>query len=101
MTHDLQHLLDSPINTAERASKIWLPMGKTAPKRRDDSELLASRANAQAGRVRQRADLDRKRGQLFDYYAGTEVPVDRVAEHLGIEDLAVVRAELAKRGRKA
>jgi hypothetical protein len=101
MTHNLQQYLDAPIDTAERASKIWLPEGKAKPKRRDESELLAARANAQAGRLRHRQELDSKRAQLFDYYAGTAVPIERVAGHMGITDVKVVRAELAKRGRTA
>lgn len=99
MTHNLQQYLDSPIDSAERASKIWLPEGKLKPKQRDESDLQYSRAQAQAARARARQTLDSKRSQLFDYYAGTEIPVERVAGHMGIDDLTMVRAELAKRGR--
>lgn len=100
MNSRLQQYLDAPINSSERASKIWLPEGKLPPKRREESELAASRANAQMARVRTRETLTRKHAQLFDYYANTEVPIERVAEHMGIKDMATVRAELAKRGRK-
>lgn len=101
MNRQLQEYLDSPITSADRASRIWLPEGKPPPRKRDEGELAAGMANAQMGRVRHRQELASKHAQLFDYYAQTTVPLERVAEHMGIKDMSLVRAEMKKRGRSA
>ncbi len=38
--------------------------------------------------------------EIMDYYAGTEVPVDRIATHTGLDDKKV-REMLRMRGRRA
>lgn len=101
MAFEFPHLLESPINTSERASKTWLPYGKQpAPKAAlTEAEKLARLAESRTGRVNAKATLARKTGQLLDYYAGTDVPFDRIAEHLNLKPEQVAE-EMAQRGRK-
>lgn len=101
MAFEYKHLIDAPINTGERANKIWLPHGKKPQPKvvLSEEEKLARLANSRMARAQAKEESERKLSALMDYYAGTSVPFDRIAGHtnLSADD---VRAEMAKRGRK-
>lgn len=81
----LKKLRDAPL--ADPAN-IYLPQGKRVMKRgprdkyhSDDMPPKLTRAQLDE---RKQADLGAKLNSLLDYYAGTDLPPERVAEHLGI-----------------
>lgn len=88
----LQDLLDSPIDTAARASKIWLPHGKRPPAKGVKPEYHGDelpKLSSKQVRERARVALDAKKAQLLAYYARTDLSADQVAEHvkLPVEDV--------------
>jgi hypothetical protein len=94
----LQELAESPIRTAERASKIWLPKGRAKSTASTAEERAAGRANAAARRALDRASASEKRAKLLAYYATTDIPAETVAKHIGVpveeasKSLAALRA---------
>jgi hypothetical protein len=81
-------------------SKIFLPEGRRkGDRKRSPAELEDFRADRLAKKERLASEAAENMRKLFAYYAGTDVPLDRVAAHLGIdEDRA--RAGLAEHGRQ-
>jgi hypothetical protein len=94
----IQGHLDSPIASASRASKVWLPEGRrTAPrgaKDAPDPQLMA------AARKRREDEATAKMKAVLDYYAATSVPFDRIATHTGIP-LNRVSECMKERGRES
>lgn len=96
----LQALTEDPIRSADRASKLYLPCGRLPPKKASEEELSSRRANTAMRRVLEKEAAERKREELFAYYATTTIPAERVAEHMGI-DAASATAGLERHGRAA
>lgn len=85
---------------AHRANKLWLPQGRkavqAAPKETDLKRLAENHARRAREQKRQAENI----AKLLDYYATTQVPVERIAEHIGkTNDLPFVREALRMRGR--
>lgn len=91
----LQRLAESPINTAKRASKVFLPQG-TRPAPREVKQI-DPKAKAEAKAYRER-EAGAKVAQLLDYYATTSVPFDRIAEHMKLS-VEQVTESMKLRGR--
>jgi hypothetical protein len=83
MDEFLKKLVDAPLKSA---TKINLPMGRKPATRapRQPHERREGDLTLKEVRERKAASIDKKRSALLDYYAGTDVPAQRVAEHLGI-----------------
>lgn len=97
----LQSLANQPIRDSSRASKLWLPEGRSKAPPLPDHEKAANRANASARRALDRASTSNKRAQLLEYYAGTSLPPERVAEHIGISVDEAAKALKALRSKSA
>jgi hypothetical protein len=85
MDQYLRELLDAPIDNAARADKVWLPRGKRAAARGVKPQYHGEELpKIKPKEVRERAQLaiDTKKAQLLAYYATTDTPEERVAEHL-------------------
>lgn len=82
MDPKLQALIDAPLANALRLN---IPGGKEAlpPRPRGQREQSLSPAERKA-RERKAADAAKKLDSLFDYYAGTDIPPAKVAEHMGL-----------------
>lgn len=97
----LKELLDKPIDTAARANNVWLPAGRRAVLKGAKAEYHNDdmpRETAQESRDRQAAEKDKKLGSLLTYYASTEIPFERVAQHTGLKLETVIRC-MKDRGR--
>ena len=66
----------------------------------DAAEVMRSNKKLQSAqkKIRLEQEHEQKLGKLFEYYAGTTVPVDRVAEHMGVSVDFALRG-LIKAGR--
>lgn len=92
----IQRYLDAPIDTAERASKVWLPEGRKKalpPIKEQPPAALVKRA-----RERKESAEIAKMDAVLRYYAGTEIPLDRIAAHTGLT-LDQARQAMINRGR--
>lgn len=73
----MKSLVEAPL---ANATKINLPQGRKPAPRSDGGGPEQRRFAAD----RRAAGVSSKRSALFDYYATTDTPADRVAEHLGL-----------------
>lgn len=83
----LQELLESPIDNAARANRIWLPNGKTRAPRSAKPEYHGDelpKLTPKQVRERARTQLDTKKAQLLAYYAKTRASAEVVAGYVGI-----------------
>lgn len=94
----LQEYADAPLDNAARCNKIWLPVGRRSPPQ-------AARPEPAAGSLTKAQMAERATKQhtakvlaLFDYYATTTVPFDRIAAHMK-QPIATVRGAMKERGR--
>ena len=96
----LQALIDSPIDTAERANKIFLPEGRKTAPRTGKIKTTPAPGDLTPGQVRAKHEKEQagKLSAVLDYYAGSSVTVERVAEHtkLSVVDAA---SAMERRGR--
>lgn len=98
----LQAFADSPIDNAERAGKIFTPAGKrTAPRGALPvyENEFAPAVSSQEVRTRRDAAKDKKLGDILTYYAGTDIPFDRIVAHTKLDMVTVIRA-MKVRGRE-
>lgn len=79
MTNPLQHLIDAPLANASRTN---LPHGRL-PAKRDTRPANDPDARRQI-EAQRKAAHNKKIEELYDYYATTDVPIERIAEHMGI-----------------
>lgn len=96
--YDLAALAAAPLADP---NKINLPAGRrTAPRGRTAEYYCEAMPQLSGRELRERKakDRDRKLGSLLTYYAGTDIPFERVAEHTGLS-LEVVTRAMADRGR--
>jgi len=98
MDNFLQEALNSPIKTAERANKIYLPLGKKKSAPKTEEEKAATLARGRLAREHQKREASRKLTAMLDYYATTSVPFERVAVHCRMKEDQVAK-EMAARGR--
>lgn len=101
---EMQALIDSPIDSAARASKVWLPLGKRSAPRASkantdgiDEGLFPKATRADLAKRSAEAKIAKVQDSLA-YYATTTVPFERVAEHTGLT-LEEATAAMQKRGR--
>lgn len=92
----LRELAESPITTAARANKVFLPMGRKPAKR--EEKRTASPAELKAARDHREKQATAKVSQLLDYYATTTLPVERIADHMKMPT-AQIRESMKLRGR--
>jgi hypothetical protein len=88
----IQELLESPIDNAARANKVWLPRGKRPPAKGVKAQYHCEdlpKIGAKEVRERARLAIDTKKAQLLAYYAKTELSAEVVAGHvqLPLEDV--------------
>lgn len=85
MTHPLQSLIDAPLADATKKN---VPSGKRATPRGSKSghgdEIGFPKVSGKELRERKAKAAAEKLGKLFDYYAATDMPAERVAEHMGL-----------------
>lgn len=90
MDPKLEALRDAPLANALRLN---IPGGREAlpPKPREQKEQLSDAEKAARGyltgkqlRERKAKQADAKLAELYEYYAGTEIPAERVAQHMGV-----------------
>src|SRR6187551_2341299 len=80
--------------------KIFLPEGRRrARAKRTPDELEEFRAERTARKERAELRQAERLETLFRYYAASNVPLNRIIEHIGIDEVAV-RHGLARHGRK-
>ena len=92
-------LVDLPLADA---LKIYVhpgekPKVKRGPRAQYTDEIGEKLSRKQVDEMRE-AQRDAKYAKLFDYYAGTDVPFERVAQHLKLDLQFVVNA-MRNRGR--
>jgi hypothetical protein len=78
--------------------KTFLPLGRRKGQRRTPDELDQFRADRLAKQERAAREQRDRFDFLFGYYARTDIPVERVADHMGI-DVDRAREGLAQHGR--
>lgn len=83
---------------ADPLKAFKVPGHKAPRRRRSPAELEDFRAERLAKKERLAREGRDKLDALFAYYAGTDVPLERVAAHIGV-DLDVARQRLAEHGR--
>jgi hypothetical protein len=84
MTHPLQSLIAAPL---ANATKINTPGGKRpAPRvsKQDFADDIGPKVSAKELRERKAKAASEKLSKLFDYYAGTDLTAEKVAEHMGL-----------------
>lgn len=96
----MQSLVDAPLANALRLNLVEV---EGAPKKRSPSKRTLQMFQAPAPIVKNGREYKERQAQakvtaLFDYYATTNVPFDRIAEHMKI-DIAQVRESMSFRGR--
>jgi hypothetical protein len=83
--HPLQSLIDAPL---ANATKINLPEGRRpatrAPKPEYVDEIGVPKLTGKQVREHKEKGRSAKLEALYDYYAGTDLPVERITEHLGL-----------------
>ena len=96
----IKHEIDRSLGKDEHARinniNRWGPP-KRAPEK-TEAEKLKSLANSRAGRLRAKDEATKKLSQVLDYYAGTAVPFDRIAQHTKLDAESVTK-EMRARGR--
>lgn len=100
MSPDMQALIDAPLADPNR---VYLPAGKAKAKRGPKPQYHAEdlpRLSGKKLKERKAATLDKKLSDILTYYAGTDVPVDRIVSHTGLDEQTVRRC-LKDRGRIA
>jgi hypothetical protein len=99
MDNFLQQLADAPLADP---NKINLPMGRRPLPRPAKEARIPEPGDLTLREVRERRakEASRKVDTLLDYYARTDVPLERIAEHLKLRMPAVIRA-MKERGRQA
>jgi len=98
----LAKLAESPIVTAERANKIFLPKGTRPVKRGAKAEYYDGVSAPKIAR----SEVEKRKVDAFsakivavlDYYATTAVPFDRIAAHTKLT-VEQVTESMARRGR--
>jgi len=98
MTDDfLQKLAAGPLSDP---NKTFLPKGrKKGQRKRTPDELYLFREDRAAKKERLAKDAADHLQMLFAYYATTDVPVERVALHMGVSEVKA-RLGLIEHGRK-
>jgi hypothetical protein len=98
----MQALIDSPIDTAERANKIFLPEGRKPAPRCGKVKTQPAPGDLTPSQVRAKNEKEQsdKLVAVLDYYGGSSVPFDRIAEHTKLTVEQVTEA-MARRGRAA
>jgi len=94
----MQALIDAPL---AEVGKINLPMGKRSPKRGPKpiyENEFAPAITGKEARERREAERDKKIGAVLNYYAGTDIPFDRIAANTKLDIDTVIRV-MAQRGR--
>lgn len=98
--------LESPIASAERANRVFLPEGRR-PVTRQKAEPLTPEQRKARKRDKELAKEYYERRQreasngLLDYYAGTDLPIERIAANLGVSVDAATQMIAERRGKKA
>lgn len=96
MSDFLDKLAAAPL--ANPIKVFQVPGNKRPRRRRSPAELEDFRAERAAKKERLEREHDERVDALLAYYAATDVPLDRVASHLGIDEDAA-RGGLARHGR--
>lgn len=93
--HALQNLIDAPLSDA---CKINLPKGRRATPRAniEYGEEIGAKLTKSEVATRRKSSADAKLAKLFDYYAGTDLSAERVAEHMGVHKQVQVGTEFGK-----
>lgn len=85
ITPEMKALIDAPLADATR---INLPAGKRSAPRRQKIEYVdemgCPKLKTSEVRARKAKDASEKQQKLFDYYAGTSLTPEKVAEHMGL-----------------
>lgn len=102
---DIQRLLDAPLDGEDvaRINKPWLPMGKRSAPRAAKPEYHGEESPALTPRqLRERRDTERAKrmGSVLMYYATTDIPFERIAQHTGL-DIEEVARRMKDMGRDA
>lgn len=91
----LKAFAESPIDNGERASRMFLPMGKRpAPRSAPavyENEFAPAETNKEV-RARRDEQKDKKLGDILNYYAKTDIPFKRIASHTKLDMATIIRA---------
>jgi hypothetical protein len=85
ITPEMQALIDAPLADA---TKVNLPAGRRSAPRAKKAEYAdeigCPKLKTSEVRARKQKAEDEKLGKLFDYYAGTDLTAEKIAEHMGL-----------------
>lgn len=99
MDKQMQALIDAPLADP---LKLYLPLGKRSGVRgqrlQHVDNIAAEKLTGKQVQERKVDAYSAKICQLLDYYATTDIPVERVAEHVGL-DVEKTAEALKRRGR--
>lgn len=97
---DLQKLIDAPLADP---LKTFVPLGtrpaKRGPRYSEYDGLDVPRISRKELEARRSEDISEKLGAILDYYAGTSIPVERIATHTGLT-IEKATAAMKRRGRE-
>lgn len=100
MDKEMKALIDAPLADP---LKMHLPKGRKVlrrgPRHKHVDNIGAEKPTSDEVAERRSEDYHSKIAQLLDYYSTTQVPVERVAEHVGL-DVDRTAAALKRRGRE-
>jgi len=102
MKHPLQHLIDAPLGDATR---IYLPAGRRPAIRAKKNEAVqdgieSPKLTTKELRERKAKAAWAKIETMLEYYAGTDVPFERIVTHTGLS-LDDIKRHMLARGRSA
>ena len=98
----LKALAEEPLNDAKRINKVWLPEGKRSAPRSTkpvyEGDFLPPPLKTKELRERQQDAHSAKIVAILDYYATTDTPFERIAEHTRLT-IEQVETGMKRRGR--